>query len=354
MPRAPLRTSLGAIAGWLCAGCLPAERPYWVIDHTDALMIRFEVVARGPYGSEPPAAGGVVAEAMPGDRVRATPFVAGTEGPVDAGELAPRWFACGEGLCTNQPFDWRELPACGALALPPEETCALGQGSPLEFEVGALRDALLVLTRGVPLLMVSGTPEGPDTRECLRRFAGLDEVSASLRDCVFMVASLRVGPTWRVPLVAALMGADPPLSPDQIPWQASQVEADVLPEIDRVIAWVPAPGGGEYYREVAPGGTLAVAAGDAIRFSAVPRGPEQAYVLLSLDDETGEVGASQVFEVQAAAWFSTAPAPFDIGGGFEDEVTWVAPDEPGEVIVYVVLADGRSADAAWLRVEVGA
>lgn len=333
------------------ASCLPPEKPYWVIDHTDALMLRFEVAARGPYGQAPPATGGIAAEAMPGDRVRVTPVIAGLDGLVDVSALSPRWFACGEGLCSSQPFDAAELPACDGLELPPAELCALGEGAPFEFEVGELHDVLVALTRGAPILMVSGTPGGPTTGECLRRLARLDQASASLRDCIFLAEALRIGPTWRVPLVAAASGAELPLSPDRIPWQASQVEVDVIPEIDRITAWVPAPGGGEYFRETESGGTLVVKAGDALRLAAVPRMPEQTYAVLSIDQDNGDVSVSEVSETQTAVWFSTADAPFEVGAEL-GEVTWIAPDEPGPVFVYVLLGDGRSADAAWLRVEV--
>ncbi|PCC67927.1 hypothetical protein SAMN02745121_04730 [Nannocystis exedens] len=341
-----------ALAG---ASCLPDERPYWVIDHTDALAMRFEVIERGPWGADPPPGGGPVVEAMPGDRVRATPFVAGPEGPVDVAALQPRWFACGVPGCTgNQLVDLAEAPPCGPIALPLAETCALGPGPAATFELGPLLDVVGAASNGVIVMMVAGTPEGPSTRECLRRADALETVSSSLRDCLLFVRTLRVGPTWRTVVAGAAMGATSPVAPDDLPWQISQIEPDVAPKIAHFAAWVPAPGGGEYFLEAQSGATLSVRTGDQIALSLIEAAPPQDYYSVSIDEATLAVSVSQIVEVRGAAWFSTTPAPFELTAGPGYEVDWRAPEEPGTHHIYVVLADNRSAATAWLRVEVAA
>lgn len=352
--RAPHRTGVRAgAAALVCAACLPAERAYWVIDHTDALALRFEVIERGPWGAEPPPEAGPVVEAMPGDRVRATPFVAGVDGPVDVAALEPRWFVCGGAGCSGaQVVDLAEAPACGPIELPQPETCALGRGPAIELELGPLVDVLRAADVGVMVMMVAGTPEGPSTAECLRRADELASESATLRDCLFFVRTLRVGPTWRAVLAAAATGATTPVAPHDLPWEVSQVEPDVAPLIERFAAWVPAPGGGEYFIEAQPGATLSVRTGETIDLSLIEGAPPQEYFTFAINQETGAISASPTRESRGAAWFSTADAPFALTGGPGFEVGWRAPEEPGTHHLYVVLADNRSATTGWLRVEV--
>jgi len=338
---------------WLHAGCLPDERPYWVIDHTDVLAMRFEVIERGPYGADPPPGGGPVVEAMPGDRVRATPFVAGVDGPVDVAALQPQWFVCSDDGCFGTALaDLDEAPPCGAVPLPPSETCALGSGRAAEFELGPLVDVVQAANLGVLVMMVAGTPEGPSTRECLRRADALTTATSSLRDCLFFMRSLNIGPTWRTVLVGALMGAVSPVAPDDLPWEISQIEPDVAPSVSRFAAWVPAPGGGEYFLEAQSGATLSVRTGDEIALSLIEDAPPQQYYSVSFDPDTLAVSVSPIVETRGAAWFSTATGPFELTAGPGFEVDWRAPEEPGTYHVYVVLADNRSATTAWLRVEV--
>lgn len=346
----------GALAATLAgASCLPEERPYWVIDHTDALAMRFEVIERGPWGADPPPGGGPVAEAMPGDRVRATPFVAGPEGPVDVAALQPRWFVCGGNGCTGgQLVDLAEAPPCGPIALPQAETCALQPGPAATLELGPLRDVVGAASIGVIVMMVAGTPEGPSTGECMRRAEGLAQASSSLRDCLFFVRTLRVGPTWRAVVAGAAMGATSPVRPEDLPWQITQIEPDVAPKIAHFAAWVPAPGGGEYFLEAQSGATLSVRTGDELALSLVEAAPPQTYFTVSVDQNTLKPSVSPIVEVRGAAWFSTTTAPFEPTAGPGFEVEWRAPEEPGTHHVYVVLADNRSATTAWLRVEVAA
>lgn len=333
----------------LLAGCLPAERPYWVIDHTDALALRFEVAQRGPWGAEPPASGGPVAEAMPGDRVRVEPFVAGVDGPVDMAALRPRFFACPVPGCSV--YEIADAPPdCGAVALPPAEHCLIGQGWPLEFEVGAMVDVVAVLNYGVPVMMVAGTPEGPTTEECLRRVARLDEESAPVQDCLFFARSLRIGPAWLALLQAALSGAGSPVEPQQLPWDVVLVEADVAPAVAGFYAWVPAPGG-ERLVELPVGGKLSVRTGETIALGVVAGNEPQLYLTVAIDPADGAVSTSLAPEARATIWYATAGSPFYLDADLS-ESTWTAPDEPGEAVLYALLSDVRSAGVGWLRVEV--
>lgn len=346
--RAPPRLAALRVGALLLAGCLPGDRPFWVIDHADALVMRFEVTQRGAWGSEPPPTGGPVAEVMPGDRVRVEPFVAGVDGPVDVAALRPRFFACPvPGCSVYEVAD--SPPDCGPLALPAEEHCLIGQGWPLEFEIGELGDVVAAINFGVPVMMVAGAPGGPTTEECLRRVAGLAEQSAPVQDCLFFVRTLRVGPGWRALLLASLQG-DSPVEPHWLPWQVAQVEPDVAPAIAGFYAWIPA-GGGERFVELPVEATLTVRPGDTITIGAVAANPPQQYMSVAIDPEGGGASTSLTLEARASIWYATAGPPFYVEAG-SNEATWTAPDEPGEVIVYSVLADVRSAGASWLKVEV--
>lgn len=342
--------ALARAGALLLAGCLPPDRPYWVIDHTDALVMHFEAVERGPWGSEPPASGGPVAEAMPGDRMRVVPFVAGVDGPVDLAALRPRFFACPPPGC-NLDRIAEEPPPCGPVALPVAEHCLIGAGWPLEFEVGELTDVVAALNFGVPVMMVAGTPEGPPTAECLARVAGRDQESAPVQDCLFFARTLRVGPAWRALLLAALAGLDTPVEPHWLPSEVATIEPDVPPVIASFYAWIPVDGGGERLVELPVGGTLSVRAGDRLTLGSVAAGPPQQYMGVSVDPEGGGVTTTLTLEARASIWFATAGPQFFVDPG-TTEALWRAPDEPGEVFVYSVLADTRSAGAAWLRIEV--
>ncbi len=346
-----LRGPFAVSAALAATACLPAERPYWVIDHTDALSMRFEVVERGPFGSLEPASGGPVLEAMPGDRVRVVPFIAGPDGPVDVASLEPMFYACAGGNCGFGPREFADARPCETVQMPAVETCFLGAGAAVEFEVGPIQSLLQALSTGTSVLMLAGTPEGPDTRECARRLADSSERATSLRDCLLFSRSLRLGPLWRALLVAAATGVESPVPLDALPWQVTEVEPDVPPTIAGFNAWVTTADGGQRFVDVGLGGELSVRTGDEVGFSLVVGGAPQAYAVVSLNP--GEApDVSTYTEFRAAAWFSGAPAPFVLDSAQGLDVTWTAPDEPGEVFVYALLADVRSADVAWLRVTV--
>lgn len=338
-------------AALAAATCLPEERPYWLIDHTDALAMRFEVVERGPYGSLVPPSGGPVLEVMPGDRVRVAPFIAGPAGPVAAGSLDPLYYACQGNNCGFRAGELVEARPCKVVAVPVPETCLIGGGEAVEFEVGPILDLIGALTAGASILMIAGTPEGPDTRECVRRLAERGEQAATLRDCLLFSRQVRVGPMWRALLVMAATGGETPIAPDAVPWQVSTIEPDVPPTIAGFAAWVPAPGGGERRVELGLGERLSVKTGDSVELSLVVGAAPQEFVSVSFADQAS-ASVSVIKEVRAAAWFSSAPEPFDLTSSQGLDVTWTAPSEPGEVHVYALLADVRSADVAWLRVEV--
>lgn len=353
MARCALRRLVVAAGAALLGGsCIPADQPYWVIDHTDALSMRIEVAERGPYGSLEPPSGGPVLEAMPGDRVRITPFIAGPDGPVAPGSLAPRFYACDRSSCNEATRGLVDARPCRAVPVPNDETCFIGQGDGAEFEVGGFTDLIAAVTVGVPVMMIAGTPEGPDTAECVRRLGEIEEQATSLRDCLLFVRTLRIGPAWRALLVAAALGVETPIEPDALPWQVTQIEPDVPPTIASFTAWVPAAGGGEAFVELPREGTLTVRAGSRVGLSLVVGAPPQQYMLLSIDPDGDDAGASVTSETRAAAWFSSASGAFALDSSQGLDVTWQAPEEPGEVFVYVVLADIRSSDVAWFRVEV--
>ena len=48
---------------------------------------------------------------LPGDTIRATPFIVGPEGPIDADAVRPAWFYCGV------PLSFQPLSARNRLAV---------------------------------------------------------------------------------------------------------------------------------------------------------------------------------------------------------------------------------------------
>lgn len=330
---------------------MPEERPISLIDHTDVLLVRAEVAERGPYGSDPPAGGGRVAEVMPGDRVRMAPFVAGPDGVVDPDVLDPRWFACKQAPCLLVDLDG--APPCDVpLPLPPPVACELGRGGAIEFELGAVTELEVLLAQRLSIVMLSGTPEGPDTDTCVRRLGNIAYETASLRDCVTYVRQLNPGPLWRI---AFLLAGDPslpwlPVQLSDLPTELTNYEPDTLPELAGFIAWVPVAGGGQKFVEVPPGGAVTVKADDVIDLEVVSPGLPQVYPQIS-GYGPGEVSVAELVESRGARWFSTSGAPFAYEGT-PGRASWIAPHDPGRVEVFVVYGDERSDEGAWFTIEV--
>lgn len=332
------------------AACLPEERPLSLVDHTDVLFVQGEVAERGPFGSDPPAGGGRVTEVVPGDRVRVSPFVAGPEGLVDPDVLDPRWYACRKAPCLITSLD--DALACpDPVPMPPELPCELGRGGAIEFVLGPITDVEALLVQGLTIVMVAGTPEGPDSDACVRRLGNIERESASLRDCVIYVHALEPGPLWRL---AWLLSLDPslpwlPVELTDLPATLPSYEPDTSPELDGFIAWVPVEGGGQKFVELPPGGALTVRAGDVIDLEVVSASQPQRYPLVQYG--LGEVYVEDRFESRWAKWYATDPSPFvlDVIPG---RASWQAPLDPGRVDIYVVYGDERSVEGGWLRVEV--
>ena len=201
---------LGLVVG--AAGCLPEGAPPWLVDHAIVASIRFDVIEAGPYSPASPRDDRAIASLMPGDRVRATPFLVGPDGPIDPEVVEPAWFYCRTTRCYGDLTAAEGPRACDVEAVGSTSSCALGRAGTAELELGELRSLVDLFLDPPALLMVAGTPGGTSTAACVQRLRELDERGETLQRCILLMEPLPLGPLWRLMVLAGFAGL-----PDALP-----------------------------------------------------------------------------------------------------------------------------------------
>lgn len=352
--RSAQELALAGMVSGLCAGCLPEGAPPWLVDHTIAAALRITTVERGAFSPESPRPDREVASVLPGDTIRATPFIVGPEGPADLGAVRPAWFYCGVTSCFGAVVRGEATRPCGVEPLPPQDTCSMGQGASGELQLGGLTSFLELTLRPPGLFMVAGTPGGPSTAECLGRLQS--EAGETLEACLLVITPLPLGPAWRLILLGAFLGLPdaPPLS--AIPPEAQTAEPDLFPA---VLPFELRIFGADGVRALTaePGSTVTVRRGEEVEIVA-PSDPLDAQYFVDAVVSAGAAPSfASGFELLSSSWlFSAEVAPSQT----EPQVTrWTvpedldAPDQPS-IFGYYLLSDQRSLVWAWLRFEVAA
>ncbi|MBL9100126.1 MAG: hypothetical protein JNL82_04155 [Myxococcales bacterium] len=337
------RWARGAAGIALLAGCLPEAPPPWQVDHTIVGAFRVEVEDAGAWSAVSPRADRTIAEVMPGDTIRPRPWIIGPDGPVDADADPPRYFYCEAASCLGAVTRPGGVPDCddGELGeeVPPSRTC--------ELRGGRLKLGEMTALRGLPaLLMVSGTPEGPDADTCLRRLRGLDGAAESLQDCIISVHVLELGPTWRRLLLAVYLELEDAVPLSLVTDEVTAAEPDLFPGEPALAVTVASPGEAPRERTPERGETIAVRPGAAIEVTA----------------EVDPLDAQTSWFIDSQGAFSSAPEVLTIGWLFSEEVAWTTPDlltvrftaptRSGPLVVYALLGDGDGVTGTWLRFEV--
>lgn len=337
----------GTMSG-LCAGCLPEGAPPWLVDHTIAAALRFEVVERGAFSPESPRADREVASVLPGDTIRATPFIVGPEGPIDADAVRPAWFYCGVTSCFGAVVRDETRP-CEVEPVPPQDTCSLGQDD--ELRLGALTGFADLSLQPPALFMVAGTPDGPSTAQCLQRLRS--DNGETLAQCLLVIKPLPLGPAWRLIVLGAFLGvADaPPLS--AIPIEAQTAEPDLSPAVLPFELRLLGTDGALRTATAGPGSTVAVRAGDEVEITAATDPLDAQYFVDTVVAVDGAPSFSSGYELLSASWLFTADvAPEQSEPGV---TRWTVPEGArGPIHGYYLLSDQRSLVWAWLRFEVEA
>lgn len=354
VPRSAQRLGLaGAAAALLSGACLPEGSPPWLVDHPIAAAVRVDVAERGPYGPEPPRPDAVVASVMPGDRIRATPFIVGPAGPADLAALRPAWFYCAASQCFPSLTDGSRPRDCGVEAVPPDETCSLGAGPEALLQLGDPTGVQQLIALQPALFMVSGTPGGPSTELCLARLRDVRARGETLEQCLLFMRLLPIGPAWRLILLGTFLGLPDVPATTVIPNSAVTSEPSLFPEVLPFELTITGTDGAARERVAVDAATIAVRPGDLVEIVA-PLDPADAQSYVDASTTNGQLlGFTANVEVMSSSWLFSRDVPFRVNE--PQVILWQVPDDAvGAIHAYYLLSDTRSIVWAWLRFEVAA
>jgi hypothetical protein len=250
------------------AACLPAEAPYWLIDHPINWGIRISVTQPGGYSSGLVVPEGQVrAAAVPLDTVELEWLALAPPG----GELAPPiWISCGFDCNPYSLNPYMELPPCERpMPLLQAEPCRIGEGHRLSLTFAGAYDAptlgggpLFGAYAGQLSLMAIGSASpdvSPET--CLQRLRARPKVA--LESCLMSWREYNIA----APLPSGLpdptgpFGQPPPDFP--FPPEVLAQAPDTHPVVDGF--WVSRESdAGRVELDVADGGAVKVRPGDRI------------------------------------------------------------------------------------------
>ncbi len=335
----------------LGAGCLPEGAPPWLVDHEVAAALRIEVAVRGPYSPESPRPDREVASVLPGDEIRATPFIIGPEGPMDLDAVRPAWFYCGVTSCFGAVVAGEAGRPCGVEPLPAQDTCSMGQGASGELRLGELTGVFELSVRPPGLFMVSGTPGGPSTQECLARLES--EEGKTLEECLMVITPLPLGPGWRLLLLAAFLGVPDAPPTRVIPPEAASAEPDLFPAVLPFELEIFAVDGSRRTSTAGSGASVVVRPGEVVQVVAPIDPLDQQYYLDTLATSGGPLGFVSGYELLSSSWLFSADVEW---APVEPQVMrWTVPEAPpAQIFGYYLLSDQRSLAWGWLRFEVAA
>lgn len=348
--RSAQELALAGVLSGLCVGCLPEGAPPWLVDHAIAAALHIGVAERGAFSPESPRPDREVASVLPGDTIRATPFIVGPDGPADLDAVRPAWFYCSVTSCFGAVVRGEATRPCAVEPLPAVDTCSMGQAASGVLQLGSLTGFLDLTLRPPGLFMVAGTPGGPSTAECLKRLRS--DGGETLEACLLVITPLPLGPAWRLIVLGAFAGVPdaPPLS--AIPPEAQNAEPDLFPA---VLPFTLRIVGAEGARVVTaePGSTVTVHAGETVEIVAPTDPLDAQYFVDAVASGSEAPSFASGYELLSSSWLFTADvAPAQTEPGV---TRWTVPEDPDTTIFgYFLLSDQRSLASAWLRFEVEA
>lgn len=324
------------------AACVPGSEPFWVVTRPRELAMQLEVAAQGPYGAPIDPAGPTGSEFLPGDTVRATPFIVDANGPIDPAEIDAIWALCEDpGGCRTGSSE-AVLPPCDGERLVPPAPCELGSGGVIELRLGAppdvgTADVLDVPTQLPILSMVASAPDGPGARACIERLAA----RSSLEGCMLMERTISLGPLSEIVALLEALGYEIDLSDSLQPLLARPRNHN--PGVPRFAVQV----GGERH-ELETGQSARVAVGDDVSIEVVPRDGDLERFEFEIDEMTFEVE-----ETLTGRWW----ADREVDGFAESptglSVRWHAARAEAVRFFFVLRDDRGSETGGWLDIDVG-
>jgi len=360
---------LGLVVG--AAGCLPEGAPPWLVDHAIVASIRFDVIEAGPYSPVSPRDDRAIASLMPGDRLRATPFLVGPDGPIDPATVEPAWFYCRTTRCYGDLTAAEGPRACAVEAVGSTSSCALGRAGAAELELGELRSLVDLFLDPPALLMVSGTPGGTSTGACVQRLRELDERGETLQRCILLMEPLPLGPLWRLMVLAGFAGLPDALPLVAITPEVQAAEPALYPAVLPFELTITGVDGVVRERIAIDGASVEVARGEHVEIHAPVDVFDAQIYYQALLGSGSDVVFQAGYESFTSTWLFTADVRPSYAGAVGDsegdtggpptgatavqQVWFVIPeDAPATIHGYYLLGDGRSEAWAWLRFEVRA
>lgn len=358
---------LACLAGCLVS-CLPEGAPPWLVDHPIVASLRFDVVVPGPYSPESPRDDRSLASLMPGDRLRATPFLVGPTGPIDPADVRPAWFYCRTTRCYGD-LTAEALPRpCDVEEVGSTTTCALGRAAAPELKLGELRSLVDLFIDPPALLMIAGTPGGTSTPDCVERLRVLDERGETLQRCILLMEPLPLGPLWRLMVLAGFAGLPDALPLDTITPQVQSAEPALYPAVLPFELTITGTDGATRERVAVDQASVQVARGEQVEiYAPVDIFDAQIYYQALVGSVGNDVVFQAGYETFTSSWLFTADvAPNYAGpdgagdtdapptGASAVQQVWfsIPEDAPPTFHGYYLLGDGRSQVWAWLRFEV--
>ncbi len=370
--------SLGLVAGG-CADPLPSSRR---ITSIRVLAMKTEVTQPLFPETDPEAA--LRCQGLPFEKIRLTPFVVDTDGPIDAQTLDPLYIACNlqasQGLfaCLRNslPTDLASIPECPEPSfgdLDPEAEAPPEPPSPCVLAANPAADGTQELTIPFATALIAGgdvevsmfghMEGGPSTQECADILLSGDTDVPN--DCVFAVQRVSVGPIEALLLLAASFGIDlPPELVGDLPAPEDVPDGDRNVRIESFTAAILKPDGelvelGDFAR----GDTITAAPGDVLQF--YTQGREADLQVYPIPVNNGEDTEEKV-ETFDGNWFvswgnllsGTSNDPLSYNEWElvprEDQEEPERPEDDAATLYYVVRDGRQGVDWWWVRLALTA
>jgi hypothetical protein len=221
------------------SGCNLLEvEPASKLTQTEPIATQLEVVELGPLDPDrvyvPSAA--PIANALPGDRVRARIVVVDERGRALPDEaIDGLWFHCGVGFCDMghlAPDDTRYDQDCATLdEWTTDDACRLGPGSgSIEFEVPALGEEAALLLPQITLYAALAW-DGQSAEDCWAARRAGEVIDPR---CAFIEQTALLGPEWWMLAYAESVGLESPWDIDLFPAPLYFEQANRAPIVSAV------------------------------------------------------------------------------------------------------------------------
>jgi hypothetical protein len=326
--------SLGLV---VIVGCFERPDPPWLLDESvEILAVRAEVIVDSPDAATlaPIPADRLRAEALPGDKIRASLVAASQSGIAEPDDIDAHWFICRDFECVNELRDFDMFSPCDG-TLDRGEGCSLGTGPSKEFVLPPITDTYLVnlAPADINIGVVLGTPEGPGTGECVVRLRR--RPYPSLAGCSLFQHIMYGGPSWKV---AELIGLE--LDPESFPEQIRFVPPNFNPEVERFDVAIRGADGTRQL-VVTSGEHVGVREGERVRFGVQVDPRDRQRYLATYGDEILASEETLQFNYFADVAVSTSTEFWS-----DPEIAWTVTADIESVTFVATLVDMRGG-VAW-------